>query len=120
MSGIKRKDAGVPLGGKYASKKQKVGHKGGQRKKQPEFNETETDSDPIVESDTTEHSGVDDGMSWPSEEEAEVEPIDENSGKSRHSPQAELAESRSQQNNQGEKIQGEAEPSNELRKAISK
>lgn len=31
--------------------------------------ETETDSDPIVESDTTDHSGDDDGVSWPSDEE---------------------------------------------------
>lgn len=31
--------------------------------------ETETDSDPIVESDTTEHSGDDDGVSWPSDRE---------------------------------------------------
>ena len=30
--------------------------------------ETATDSDPIVESDTTEHSGEDDGVSWPSED----------------------------------------------------
>ncbi len=30
--------------------------------------ETETDSDPIVESDTTEHSGDDDGASWPSDD----------------------------------------------------
>ena len=33
--------------------------------------ETATDSDPIVESDTTSQSGDDDGVSWPSEEEAE-------------------------------------------------
>ena len=31
--------------------------------------ETETDSDPVVESDTTEHSGDDDGVSWPSDED---------------------------------------------------
>lgn len=31
--------------------------------------ETETDSDPIVESDTTDHSGDDDGVSWPSAED---------------------------------------------------
>ena len=28
----------------------------------------ETDSDPIVESDTTDHSGDDDGVSWPSDD----------------------------------------------------
>ncbi|KAL8738093.1 MAG: hypothetical protein Q9181_001079 [Wetmoreana brouardii] len=31
--------------------------------------ETETDSEPIVESDTTEHSGDDDGVSWPSDDD---------------------------------------------------
>ena len=31
--------------------------------------ETATDSDPVVESDTTSQSGDDDGVSWPSEEE---------------------------------------------------
>ena len=31
--------------------------------------ETATDSDPIVESDTTSQSGVDDAVSWPSDEE---------------------------------------------------
>ncbi|KAL8733720.1 MAG: hypothetical protein Q9166_001913 [cf. Caloplaca sp. 2 TL-2023] len=35
--------------------------------------ETETDSDPIVESDTTEHSGDDDGVSWPSYENEETQ-----------------------------------------------
>lgn len=34
--------------------------------------ETATDSDPIVESDTTSHSGDDDGVSWPSDEEVEA------------------------------------------------
>ena len=33
--------------------------------------ETATDSDPIVESDTTSQSGDDDGISWPSEDEVE-------------------------------------------------
>ena len=32
--------------------------------------ETETDSDPIVESDTTENSGDDNGVSWPSDHES--------------------------------------------------
>lgn len=31
--------------------------------------EAETDSDPIIESDTTSQSGEDDGVSWPSENE---------------------------------------------------
>lgn len=33
--------------------------------------ETATDSDPVVESDTTSQSGDDDGASWPSDEETE-------------------------------------------------
>lgn len=33
--------------------------------------ETATDSDPLVESDTTSQSGDDDGVSWPSDEESE-------------------------------------------------
>ena len=31
--------------------------------------EAQTDSDPIVESDTTEHSGDDNGVSWPSDDD---------------------------------------------------
>ena len=34
-----------------------------------ERGEAETDSDPIIESDTTEYSGVDDGVSWPSDDD---------------------------------------------------
>ena len=34
--------------------------------------ETATDSDPIVESDTTSQSGDDDGISWPSNEDVEA------------------------------------------------
>ena len=34
--------------------------------------ETATDSDPIVESDTTSQSGDDDGVSWPSDEDVET------------------------------------------------
>ena len=34
-----------------------------------ERGEAETDSDPIVESDTTEQSGDDDGVSWPSDDD---------------------------------------------------
>lgn len=33
--------------------------------------ETVTDSDPIVESDTTSQSGEDDGVSWPSDDQGE-------------------------------------------------
>ena len=35
--------------------------------------ETATDSDPIVESDTTSQSGDDDGISWPSDEKVEAD-----------------------------------------------
>ena len=71
MAGIKRKE--VPISKSIGSvKKKKV--KGVQKisKKSPPLArdlETATDSDPIVESDTTEHSGDDDGESWPSENE---------------------------------------------------
>lgn len=37
-----------------------------------ERGEAESDSDPIVESDTTEHSGEDDGVSWPADDEPSV------------------------------------------------
>lgn len=39
--------------------------------------EAETDSDPIIESDTTEHSGDDDGVSWPSDAEEATIPLKE-------------------------------------------
>ena len=42
--------------------------------------ETATDSDPIVESDTTSQSGDDDGISWPSDEEAEAGDDSESAG----------------------------------------
>lgn len=70
MAGIKRKDApsGQSSGGN-PSKKHKI--KASQSKISEglvKIQETETDSDPIVESDTTEHSGDDDGASWPSDD----------------------------------------------------
>ena len=37
--------------------------------------EAETDSDPIIESDTTEHSGDDDGVSWPSDDGEIIPPV---------------------------------------------
>ena len=42
--------------------------------------ETATDSDPIVESDTTSQSGDDDGVSWPSEEDVEADEAWEGAG----------------------------------------
>ena len=41
-----------------------------------ESGEAETDSDPIVESDTTEQSGEDDGASWPSDDEEQAAVIE--------------------------------------------
>lgn len=84
MAGIKRKDApsGQSSGGK-SSKKHKIE---ASRTRISEglvkIQETETDSDPIVESDTAEHSGDDDGVSWPSddgEDAPEFSPTEEKS-----------------------------------------
>ncbi|KAL8689981.1 MAG: hypothetical protein Q9218_004466 [Villophora microphyllina] len=74
MAGIKRKfhPSAVPQRGSI--KKQKQDAKSGFKTQPPARNlETETDSDPIVESDTTEHSGDDDGVSWPSDEDIGVD-----------------------------------------------
>lgn len=35
--------------------------------------EAETDSDPIIESDTTDHSGDGDGVSWPSDQDEDTQ-----------------------------------------------
>lgn len=84
MAGIKRKDApsAKSLGGK-SSKKHKI--EASQSKiSDVKIQETETDSDPIVESDTTQHSGEDDGVSWPSddgENAAELPPPEKKSHK---------------------------------------
>ena len=70
MAGIKRKDApsAKSLGGK-SSKKHKIEASSSKiSEASVKIQETETDSDPIEESDTTEHSGEDDGVSWPSDE----------------------------------------------------
>lgn len=84
MVGIKRKDPpGAKSSGGKSSKKHKIE---ASQSKIPEglvkVQETETDSDPIVESDTTEHSGDDDGVSWPSdngEDAAEFSPPEKKS-----------------------------------------
>ena len=71
MAATKRKVAN-PSKNKSTSvvKKAKVERNAAKKPKTPlELRETETDSDPIEESNTTEHSGEDDGISWPSEEE---------------------------------------------------
>lgn len=74
MAGLKRKEA--PITKAHAStvhkrsKKEAVHVK--TSKVEPSTLEAETDSDPIAESDTTDHSGDDDGVSWPSDEEEGV------------------------------------------------
>lgn len=70
MAGLKRKDAPasrMQADSSYKKPKKETPHS----KKNPTIQilETETDSDPIIESDTTEHSGEDDGVSWPSDED---------------------------------------------------
>jgi hypothetical protein len=88
MAGIKRKQpevAGAYVKG--ASKKSKVEPKKSKkpaRAPTPPSDiselEAETDSEPIVESDTTEHSGDDDGVSWPSDDEELSAPALKNGG----------------------------------------
>lgn len=77
MAGIKRKEA--PISNAQASSvHKKTKSRNAQvkiSKVEPLVLEVKTDSDPIIESDTTEHSGDDDGISWPSDEEvAETQP----------------------------------------------
>lgn len=71
MVGVKRKVLSSLASRNGSIKKQKQEQKAFPKTKTPARNlETETDSDPIVESDTTEHSGDDDGVSWPSDDNA--------------------------------------------------
>jgi len=71
MAGLKRKEA--PITKAHASTVHKRSKKEAAHVKtskvEPSTLEAETDSDPIAESDTTDHSGDDDGVSWPSDEE---------------------------------------------------
>lgn len=76
VSGTKRKEApAAKSNGKSSPKKAKLATskpvKAAKSKPANLDLEAETDSDPIVESDTTEHSGEDDGVSWPSDNEAD-------------------------------------------------
>lgn len=77
MAGFKRKEAPISKSsGGSISKKAKKEASQAKKSEGVQTQETETDSEPIVESDTTEHSGDDDGVSWPSDEgedEATVE-----------------------------------------------
>lgn len=52
-------------------KKPKKEEKTAKRSKRVQDLETATDSDPLVESDTTSQSGDDNGVSWPSDQETE-------------------------------------------------
>ena len=84
MAGIKRKEHPHIIGRTHETVK-KV--KTESRKKvrpitPPSDLEAQTDSDPIVESDTTEHSGDDNGVSWPSDDEEEDSPEIRNGTKS--------------------------------------
>ena len=76
MPGIKRKEAPRTYD-KLKSKKSRIiapGRKQPKPARKPDQNaEAETDSDPIIESDTTDHSGDDDGTSWPSGDEEEID-----------------------------------------------
>ena len=67
MAGTKRNST---TNGNNVSKKSRI--EGTSKRKSPKgklVEETATDSDPIVESDTASQSGEDDGTSWPSEVE---------------------------------------------------
>lgn len=73
MAGLKRKlqASSVPHKSSIKKQKQKQETKPTLKTKVSATNlETETDSDPIVESETPEFSGEDDGVSWPSEDDA--------------------------------------------------
>ncbi|KAL8700582.1 MAG: hypothetical protein Q9224_000898 [Gallowayella concinna] len=78
MAGIKRKtnsSSNNQIGGTKKQKREPVSL--------PKTNstaaslETATDSEPIVDSDTTEHSGDDDGVSWPSDNDEEMQEIED-------------------------------------------
>lgn len=80
MAGLKRKQV-ANLTSSTSSGHKKPKNEASQSKKAPRVTqvlETETDSDPIVESDTTEHSGVDDGVSWPSDAASAVQDLSAN------------------------------------------
>ncbi|KAL8956288.1 MAG: hypothetical protein Q9193_006153 [Seirophora villosa] len=71
MSGTKRKAIHSSGGPDQSTKKQKAIPKKALKPHAAARDlETATDSDPIFESDSTEHSGDDDGVSWPSGDES--------------------------------------------------
>ena len=74
MAALKRKE--VPnskLHGDSTSKRSKKEEKLAKSSTRVQDLETATDSDPLVESDTTSQSGDDDAISWPSDEEVDKE-----------------------------------------------
>ena len=76
MVGYKRKDASFEKLDKASSyKRTKVeARQAKSRRPRSEIEaEAETDSDPIIESDTPEFSGEDDGVSWPSDDPGDGE-----------------------------------------------
>ncbi|MCJ1475951.1 pumilio domain member 6 [Lambiella insularis] len=79
MAGVKRKE--YPIGNAVrhgVSKKTKPEPKKIARPVSPPSDlKAQTDSDPIIESDTTEHSGDDDGVSWPSDDGEEIDVVAE-------------------------------------------
>ena len=88
MAGVKRKIA-APIGISDGSRSKKIKKENRESAPLARDLETATDSDPIVESDTTEHGGEGDGESWPSDNEGkEVEhshtPVIERSKKIDH------------------------------------
>ena len=73
MAGIKRKEAisSIQLGGNAKKRPRKEENSKKKLVEESHVKETATDSEPIVESDTTSQSGEDDGVSWPSDADQE-------------------------------------------------
>ena len=69
MPAIKRKRDASKGAAVSPIKKTSANRHGNNAKIRSKLEETETDSDPIVESDTTDQSGSDNGVSWPSEDD---------------------------------------------------
>lgn len=69
MAGVKRKEASTFVSSEGNTKKKPRKDKEAPKNYAKNYEETATDSDPIVESDTAPQSGEDDGVSWPSDGE---------------------------------------------------
>lgn len=73
MAGIKRKSTHISNVDSEGSSRERQTKKAiEQWPKSRKIEEVETDSDPIIESDTASQSGADDGASWPSDGDAEM------------------------------------------------